>query len=158
MNPQTIIPTAIFLVVAAIIMSTVTWEVEEVETYYADEPYTYKQELVREKQVPNLPWFWQEVTQTQYLVKNTDVKDGTFVLNFLFDDGSDTKTRTEKVTILSGEEKAVTMNSPLLGVSIVSLSVVPPNKRVPQQRTVKKTVNAWDYFPGLKYLLGKKNR
>ncbi len=65
MNGQAIIYTAVALVVAALIMSTVTWEIEEVETYYVDEPYSYKQELVREKQVRNLPWFWQEVTQTQ---------------------------------------------------------------------------------------------
>lgn len=152
MNPQLIISTAIALVVAAIIMTTVTWEIEEVETYYIDEPYSYEQELVREKQVRNFPWVWQKVTQIQYLVKNTDVKDGTFILNFLFDNGSDSKTKTEKVTILSGEEKAVTINSPLSGVSTVSLNVVPPNKLVPQQRTVKKTVNAWYYIPWLKFL------
>ncbi len=152
MNPQLIIYTAIALVVAAIIMTTVTWEIEEVETYYTDEPYSYEQELVREKQVRNFPWLWQKVTQIQYLVKNTDVKDGTFILNFLFDNGSDSKTKTEKVTILSGEEKAVTINSPLSGVSTVSLNVVPPNERVPQQRTVKKTVNTWYYIPVLKFL------
>ena len=152
MNPQLIIYTAIALVVAAIILTTVTWEIEEVETYYTTEPYSYEQELVREKQVRNFPFFWQKVTQIQYLVKNTDVKDGTFVLNFLFDNGTDSKTKTEKVTLLSGEEKAVTINSPLSGVSTVSLNVVPPNKLVPQQRTVKKTVNAWYYIPGLKFL------
>jgi len=152
MNPQLIIYTAIALVVAAIILTTVTWEIEEVETYYTTEPYSYEQELVREKQVRNFPFFWQKVTQIQYLVKNTDVKDGTFVLNFLFDNGTDSKTKTEKVTLLSGEEKAVTINSPLSGVSTVSLNVVPPNKLVPQQRTVKKTVNAWHYIPGLKFL------
>ena len=146
MNPQAIIGTAIALVFGAIIMNTATWEIEEVETYYADEPYSYKQELVREKQVPNSPWLWQEVTQIQYLVKNTDVKDGTFALNFLFDDGSDSRTKTEKVTILSGAEKSVTMNSPLLYESTVSLNVIPPNKSVPHQRTVKRTVNTWQYF------------
>ncbi len=80
------------------------------------------------------------------------MKDGTFVLNFLFDDGSDSKVKTEKVKILSGEEKAVTINSPLAGVSTVLLNVVPPNKSVLQQRTVKKTVNVWYYIPGLKLL------
>jgi len=149
---QPIIGTAIALVFAAILMTTITWEIEEVETYYADEPYSYEQELVREKQAPNYPWFWDEVTQTQYLVKNTDVKEGTFILNFLFDNGTDSKTKTKKVKILSGEKKAVTINSPLPGLSTVSLNVVPPNKSVLRQRTVKKTVNTWYYLPGFKFL------
>ena len=152
MNMQYIVYTAIGLVLAAIIMSTVTWEIEVVETYYVEEPYSYEQELVREKQVTNWPWFWQDVTQVQYLVKNTDVAEGTFNLNFLFDDGINSRTKIKEVTILPGEEKAVTMNSPLPDVSTVSLNVVPPNKSVPKQRTVKKTVNTWYYLPGLKFL------
>ncbi len=134
---QPIIGTAIALVVAAILMTTITWEIDVEETYYIQEPYSYEQELVREKQVPNTPFFWWEVTQVQHLVKNNDMKEGTFVLNYLFDDGVNTKTKTKKVIILSGEEIAETMNSHLFGVSTVSLNIVPPNNTVPQQRPVK---------------------
>ena len=105
-----------------------------------------------EKQVTNWPWFWQNVTQVQYLVKNTDVAEGTFNLNFLFDDGINSRTKTKELRILPGEEKAVTMNSPLPDVSAVSLNVVSPTKSVLKQRTVKKKVNAWYYLPGLKFL------
>ncbi len=153
MDPRAIIGTAIGLVFAAIIMTTATWEIDVVETYYTQEPYSYEQELVREKQVPNTPFFWLQVTQVQHLITNNDTKEGTFILNYLFDDGVNTKTKTEEVIILSGEKKAATMNSHLFGVSTVSLNIVPPNNAVPQQRTVKKTVNAWYYLPGLKFLL-----
>jgi hypothetical protein len=152
MNAQAIVGTAVGLVLAAIIMSTVTWEIDVVETYNASEPYSYEQELVRVKQVQNWPWFWQQVTQAQYLVKNTDLTEGTFTLNFLFDNGIDAKTKTEKASVLAGENKAITKNSPLQGISTASLNVVPPNKSELRQQTVKKTVNAWYYVPGLKFL------
>ena len=79
------------------------------------------------------------------MVKNTDVQDGKFTLNFIFDNETETKTSTEKVDILAGEEKAITADSPLHGKSTVTLNVVPPNKAVSQKRTVTKTVNGWDY-------------
>ena len=148
-----IIGIAIALVFAAVLFTTHTWEIDVTETYYVEEPYSYEQEVVREKQVPNMPWFWQQVTQVQYLVKNTDAKKGSFVLNFLFDDGINSETKTETVIILPGEAKAITINSPLLGVSTVSLNVIPPNKLVPQQRTVKKKVNTWEYLKELGFLV-----
>lgn len=145
MNPQRIVITAVCLVVAAIIMSTVTWEVQEVETYFTSEPYTYEQPLVRVSQIRKFPWIY-EVTQAQYMVKNTDVKKGTFVLNFIFDNGAETETRTKTLAIVAGEEKAVTIDSPLKGESTVTLNVIPPNKSVPQERTVTKKVNVWNYI------------
>ena len=152
-GPQAIIGTVIGLVFAAILLTTITWEIDVVEPYYTKEAYHYEQTFVREKQVPNFPWFWQEVTQAQYLVKNTDDKDGTYTLNFLFDNGTNSETETMEVDIMSGEEKAITVNSPLTGVSTISLNVVPPNKLVLQQRTIKKRVNTWYYVPGLKFLV-----
>jgi hypothetical protein len=154
MNAQGIIAVVVAVIVAAILMSTVTWQIDVVEPYYTSEPYHYEQTLVREKQVTKLPWFWQTATQAQYLVKNTEGKDGTFTLNFLFDDGTNSRTKTMRVEILAGEQKAVTITSPLTGVSTISLSVVPPNKSELQYRTVKKTVNAWYYLPGLRFLFG----
>jgi len=154
-DPKAIVGTIVGLILAAMLVTTITWEIEVVEPYYTIEPYHYEQTLVRETQVPNFPWLWQEVTQAQYLVKNTEDRDGTYALNFLFDNGINSQTKTIKVEIMSGEEKAVTINSPLTGLSTISLNVVPPNKWVPQQRTVKKKVNAWNYIPGLKFLLGK---
>lgn len=152
MDPRVIIGGAIGLVVAAMILTTVTWEIEVEETYYTKEPYSYEQELVREKQVSMIPWFWIKVTQTQYIIKNIDVEEGTFTLNFLFDNGTDSEIRTKKVKLSPGEMETITMNSPLSGVSKVSLNVAPPNKTVPQQRTVKKTVNGWYYIPFLRFL------
>ena len=137
--------TAFGIVLFAIIMSTVTWDVQEVETYFTSEPYTYEQALIREDQVQKFLWF-SEVTRVQYIVKNTDVKMGEFGLNFIFDNGTDIETRTETVAIRAGEEKAVTVDSPLKGVSKVTLNVIPPKKSIPQERTVTKKVNGWNYF------------
>ena len=50
--------------------------------------------------VPNLPWFGQDVTQVQYLVKNTDVQERVFVLNFLFYNGINSETKIETVKLL----------------------------------------------------------
>jgi hypothetical protein len=154
-DPIAIVVTMIVLILAAMLATTITWDIDVVEPYYTSEPYHYEQTLVREIQVTNFPWFWQEVTQAQYLVKNTEDRNGTYTLNFLFDNGTNSETRTQEVEILSGETKAVTINSPLTGLSTVSLKVVPPNKSVLQQRTVKKKVNVWNYIPGLKFLLSK---
>lgn len=152
MDPRVIIGTAIALVVAAIIMTTVTWEIEVEETHYTEEPYSYEQELIREKQVTNWPWFWQKVTQVQYLIKNTDTNKGTFILNFLFDTGTDSEMKTKKVKLMPGEGDVVKVNSPLSGVSEVSLEVAPPFRSVPQQVTVKKKVNGWYLLPFLRFL------
>jgi len=155
MDIKAIIGGALGLLIAAIILTTYTWQIDVVENYTTNVPYKYEQQLVRTQQVSEFPWFWNKVTQVQYLVKNLDTKDGTYTLNFRFDNGTNSSTKTTKVKILAGEEKAITMNSPLHGVSTVSLNIVPPNTLDTQQRTVKKTVNAWNYVPGLKFLLGK---
>ena len=153
MDPRTIIGTAIVLLVAVIILTTYTWEIEVEATRYIAEPYSYEQELIREKQVTNWPWFWQKVTQVQYMVKNTDTGEGTFILNFLFDNGTDSEMKTKKVKLMPGEGDVVKINSPLSGVSEVSLEVAPPFRSVPQQVIVKKKVNAWYYvLPFLRFL------
>ncbi len=152
MDPRAIIGGAVALVVAAMVITTVTWEIEVEETRYTNEPYTYEQELVREKQVSKIPWFWIKITQVQYLIKNTDVREGTFTLSCLFDNGIDSEVKTKKVKLLPSEVESVTINSSLSGVSKVSLNVAPPNKSVSQQITVKKTVNAWYYLPFLRFL------
>lgn len=152
MDPRAIIGGAIGLVIAAIILTTYTWEIEVEETRYTKEPFSYEQELIREKQVTNCPWFWQKVTQVQYMVKNTDTGKGTFILNFLFDNGIDSEMKTKKVKLMPGEGDVVKVNSPLSGVSEVSLEVAPPFRSVPQQVTVKKKVNAWYYIPFLRFL------
>ena len=151
MDPRVIIGTAIGLVVAAIILTTYTWEIEVEETRYTEKPYSYEQELIREKQVTNWPWFWQKVTQVQYLVKNTDTDEGTFILNFLFDNGTDSEMKTKKVKLMPGEGDVVKVNSPLSGVSEASLEVAPLFRSVPQQVIIKKKVNAWYYIPFLRF-------
>jgi hypothetical protein len=120
-------------------------DVQETETYFTSEPYTYQQSLVRVNQVRNFPWI-HEVTQAQYIIKNTDAQKGSFVLNFRFDNGGQTETKTETVDILAGEEKAVAIDSSLNGESKVTLNVIPPNKSITQQRTVTKKLTGWDYF------------
>lgn len=145
MDPRAIIPTVLFVIIAFIMMSTITWEVQEVETYFTYEPYTYEQSLVRVNQTRNFPWIY-EATQAQYIVKNTDSQKGMFVLNFIFDNGAETETKTKTVDILAGEKKAVTMDSSLKGESTVTLNVIPPKKSIPQERTVTKKVNAWNYI------------
>ena len=117
------------------------------------EPYSYESELIQEHQVQNIPLFWMEVTQVQYQITNTDTNEGTFVLNFLFDDGVNSKTITKKLKLLPNEAGSVTVNSPFFNVSQVSVNVAPLNKSVLQYRTVKKTVNGWYYFPFLRFLL-----
>lgn len=142
-HATTIISIAIGILIASIILSTSTWEVQEEETYITYKPYTYEQSVVRVQQVRKLLIF--QVTQAQYMVKNTDIQDGKFTLNFIFDNGTETKTSTKKVDILAGEKKAITVDSPLHGKSTITLNIVPPNKEISQERTVTKTVNGWDY-------------
>ena len=130
--------------IAAIVLTTATWPIDQVETYYTAQPYTYNESEVLEKQVRNFPWI-NEVTQAQYIVQNTDLNEGKFVINFIFNNGNETATRTKTVGILGGEQQALTMNSPLKGISTIVLNVIPPNYMIPHQRTVQKMVNGWDY-------------
>jgi hypothetical protein len=133
----------IALVVVLIIASSPIIPQEEV-TRYTSEPYSFTQELVREKQVRPFPWF-REVTQAQYLIKNTDYGDGTFTLNCLFDNGSESEIKTIKIDLSGRGEKSVSIDSPLSGKSTVSLSVVPPYRSIAQKQMITKNVSVW-YF------------
>ncbi len=145
MNLQTIVIGVFGTILAVMLATTITWEVEEIETYFTSEPYTYEHSLVREEQTPKFLWFG-GVTQVQFIVRNTDIREGTFVLNFVFDNGEITETKTETVRILAGEKRAVTMDSPLKGKSSVTLNIIPPNKSIPNERTVMKKVTVLDYI------------
>jgi hypothetical protein len=134
------------IIIFLIMMTTVTWDVQVVEKYTRYEPYTYSQSLIRTNQV-HAGFLWlKEVTQAQYIVTNSEPQKGSFSLNFVFDNSSTTKTVTKNIDILAGERKAVTVNSPLSGVSTVNLQVTPPSKAIPSERTVTKKVNGWDYI------------
>ena len=125
-DPRTLVIGALCLIVAVMMITTVTWEVQEVETYLTYEPYSYEKSLVRESQVPK--WLFLEATQAQYMVKNTDSENGKFVLNFTFDNGEKTKTETKEVEILEGVERAVTVDSPLMvNLQLLSMSFHPIN-------------------------------
>lgn len=137
---------AIGVVVAGAILSAPMADETYVETYYTAQPYTYDVHFIRDEQVRTGFLWLKKVTQTQYEVTNTDTQQGKFTLNFIFDNGSETQSKTETVTILRGEHKTVTMNSPLSGNSSAKLYVIPPNKEVAQQRTVHKKVNGWVYL------------
>ena len=141
-NPAWIVTVAVSLVVAGIIWFVPIGEVEEVETYRTIEPLTYEKSLIREVQVSRLI-FW-DATEVQYTVKNTDVMDGVFTLNFVFGNERETKSSTRRITILAGAQEAVTEVSPLNGVSSVTLNVIPSNKSILHERTVTKEVTAWD--------------
>lgn len=139
-------PIAIISIIVSIILLTVPIiPVEITTTTYTFEPYTYQQSLIRTTQVRNFPWI-KEVTQFQYIIKNTDVRNGSFDLNFVFDNNEDIDTITKSVDILAGEEKAVTVDSPLRGESTVTLNVIPPKKSIPQESTIIKNVTAWSWL------------
>lgn len=146
-DPRIAIPGAISLVLALIILSSPSIDVEEVKTEISYQPYSYEQSLVRESQTRKFifPWF-SEVTQAQYMVKNADSQKGTFVLNFIFDNGVETETLTKKEDILAGENKSVIVDSPLRGKSTVKLNIIPPSKAIPEQRVIKKKVSAWEFL------------
>jgi hypothetical protein len=144
-DPRGWVIAAVCLVVALIILTTVTWQVPEDEIYYTYTAFSYSQKFIRENQVRTFPWIHDE-TEVQYKITNTDLNHGTFLLNFTFDNGSQTKTKTVKVDIMAGEEKAVTINSHLAGISAVTLNVIPPNYANPQHRTIYKTAHVWSYL------------
>lgn len=157
LDPRIVIPGALGLVITLIILSSPLIDVEEVKTDIRYQPYTYEQSLIRESQTQKFifPWF-AEVTQAQYIVKNTDSQEGKFILNFVFDNGAETGTLTKKEDILAGESKAVTVDSPLRGKSTADLNVIPPSKAIPEQRIIKKKVSAWEFLgrSALDYVFG----
>jgi hypothetical protein len=142
-----IVYAVLFGIFALIVFTTITWDVPVAETYITYEPYDCDLTFVRENQVQKLtwnpPWFL-EVTRVQYLVKNTDEKMGDFDLSVTFDNGTDIETRIETVTLRADEEKAVTVDSPLRGVSKFTVNVIAPKKPMSHERTVTKKVHVWD--------------
>ena len=142
---------AIALVVVLIICSSPIIPVQETVTHYTSEPYSFKQELVREKQARPFPWLW-EVTQIQYLITNTDHDDGPFKLNCLFDNGLESETKTVTVEISAGAGKSVSINSPLSGKSTVSLNVIPPYRSIPKEEKITKNVSVWYFVNPLRLL------
>lgn len=125
----------------AFIFATPMFPAEETVTRLTEVTYTYEQKLEYENQVDQIPWFWNQVTQTQHIITNTYTKDGTFTLNYRFDNGSETKTKTNKVKFLAGETISCTMRSPLSGTSNVTLNVIPPMRVVPVQETISKNAS-----------------
>lgn len=113
-------------------------------THLTAEYYSFDQELIRERQVRPFPWFWEE-TQVQYLITNHDLDDGKFTINYLFDNGSDSRTRSKKVNVPAGERVTVTINSPLPGKSDVSVNIVPPYRIKATQETITKNVSVWHF-------------
>jgi hypothetical protein len=146
MDPRAIVGLAVGVIIAGAILSSPIAEEQVMETYYTSEPYTYKQSFIRENQVRTSFLWLKEVTQTQFMVKNTDMMDGTFLLNFVFDNGVKTETDSKKIKILAGEQKSISINSPLSGKSSANLTVIPPNKTIPQQHTVAKKITGWEYL------------
>jgi len=156
-DPRVAIPGALSLVVVLTILSSPLIDIEEVKTDIRYQPYSYEQSLVRESQTQKFifPWF-SEVTQVQYMVKNTDTQNGPFVLNFIFDNEVETATLTKKEDILAGENKAIMVDSPLRGKSTAKLNVIPPSKAIPEQRIIKKKVSVWEFLgrSALDYVFG----
>jgi len=141
-NPSGIVGLAVALVIAGTIFFIPIGEVKEVQTYYTIEPLTYEKSVIREVQVPK--WIFWDATEVQYIIKNTDGIDGVFTLNFVFTNGKETKSSTQKITILAGAQEAITEVSSFNGVSSVTLNVIPSNKSIPHEITVTKEVTGWD--------------
>jgi len=148
-DPRALAAIGFVLLVLAIVFSTTTWEIEEEEIYYTQESYLHEEQPQDEKQVTKWPLPWQNATQVQYSVTNTDVREGTFLYKFYFDNGEELKSKKVEVNLLAGESEIITVDSPLAGISTVKLEVVPPYKSVPHTRTVTKKVNIWQYLPKL---------
>jgi len=127
--------------------------VDEVVTDLTNEPLAYQGSVVRETQVPT--WIFWEATEVQYMITNRDVVDGTFTLNFVYDNGKETKSSTRKIKILAGVQQAVTQMSAFHGVSKVTLYVVPPYRVVARQRTVPRNITLWDKITDLNSVLGR---
>lgn len=153
-NPQVIVATALALFIAGVIFFVPIHEVEEVETYYTSEPLTFEKSLILETQVSR--WIFWDATEVQYIVKNTDVKDGVFTLNFVFRNEKEIKSSTKRITILAGTQEAITEVSPFSGVSNVTLNVIPSNKSVTHERTITKKVTTWDKLGELRMIFGIK--
>lgn len=141
MNPSVVVA----IIVSVILLTAPVVPVEVTEISYTFEPYTFEQSLVHEDQIRKFPWI-HEVTRAQFLIKNTDVKGGTFNINCIFDNEIDTDTRTLSVYILAGEEKAVTVDSPLKDKSTITLNVIPPKHSIPHETTVTKNVTTWAWL------------
>ena len=140
-NPRVVVA----IIISVILLTVPIIPVEVTEISYTSEPYTYEQSLVRIDQIRKFPWI-HEVTRAQYIIKNTDIKKGTFNLNFIFDNEIDTDTSTKSVDILAGEEKAITVDSPLKGESTVTINVIPPKKLIRHESTVTKNVTTWNWL------------
>jgi len=150
---RVIIFTALGLFVAGVIFSMPIDEEEIVVTYQTSEPVTYETENMPERQVSK--WVFGDATECQYIIKNTDIVDGEFTLNYVFQKGNEIETKTKKVTILAGTKEAVKIVSPYFGVSKTSLNVVPPYKTVSHQTTEIKKIKVWDRLWDLVWIFGK---
>ena len=152
-SPNVIVATALALFLAGTIFFVPIHEVEEIETYYTSEPLTFEKSLILETQVSR--WIFSNATEVQYIVKNTDVIDGVFTLNFVFRNEKETKSSTKRITILAGAQEAITEVSPLSGESTVTLNIIPSNKSVPHERTIIKKITTWDKLRELRMIFGK---
>ncbi len=149
MDPR--IAGAIVLVVVLIIVSSPIIPVQEPVTEYTSQPYSFSQTFVRERQVRPFPWF-REVTQEQYVITNNDAADGKFTLECLFDNGSESQTKTVKADVPARGQQSVSIDSPLSGMSTVTLKVVPPYRIVAQTKMRTKNVSVWYFVNPLRLL------
>lgn len=144
MDPRGIVALALCVVIAGAVLSSPIAEEEYTETVYTSEPYTYKQTFIRESQV-RTGFFWhKEVTQVQYMITNNESIKGKFSLNFIFDNGVKTEVILKEVDISAHEQKAMTVNSPLSGISKHTLNITPPNKSIPHQIIKTKKITGWE--------------
>ena len=150
---RVIIFTALGLFVAGVILSLPIDEEEIIVTYETNEPLTYETENISERQVTR--WLFWEATERQYTVSNTDIIDGKFTLNYVFQNENEIKTKTKKINIIAGTKEAIKIVSPLYGVSKIQLNVVPPNKVVSHKTTEIKIIKLWDRVWDLIWIFGK---
>jgi hypothetical protein len=123
------------------------WPVQVTQIHYTSEPYSFEKTSslrVINKTFLNII-YWAEAHQS---IKNTDNIDGTFNLNFIFDEGLEKPSNTVTVDLHHGEEKEVVSSMPISGpVNVpVTVNIIPPNKPVPQQTVITENVNLWQFI------------
>ncbi len=144
---------AIGVIIVLILFSVPIIPIQEEVTKYTPVPFSCNQTLIDEKQVHSFLWFG-NVTQFTYLIKNNELEDGKFTLNYIFSNGSESNTSSDRVKILAGEVKSVTKKSPISGKSTVFLNIVPPYKTLATIETITKNVNVWHFLNPI-YILSK---
>jgi hypothetical protein len=110
-------PTSIILIIISVlllILPIITIKVPEITAI--QEPYSFERTSPPKVIHKNLLFFI-PLAEGHQSIKNTDNSEGTFYLNFIFDNGVDRRTTREEVTLAPTEEQVVTSTVLLSGMT-----------------------------------------